>query len=40
MMTSAMADRGLVTHALDLAYSRKLNINCGLGFIIAVATAS
>ena len=40
IMTSAMADKGLATHALDLQYSRKLNINTGLGFIVAVATAS
>ena len=39
MMTSAMADQGLVTHALDLEYPRKLNINDCFGFIVAVAAA-
>ena len=40
MLTSAMADRGLSTHALDLEYSRKLNLLSGFGFIVAVASAS
>ena len=40
MMTSAMADLGLTTHAVDLEYSRKLNINSSFGFICAVASAS
>ena len=39
MMTSAMADQGLSTHALDLEYSRKLNLLSGFGFIVAVASA-
>ena len=40
MTTSAMADLGLTTHALDIGYSRKLNLNSAFGFICAVASAS
>ena len=40
MMTSAMADVGLTTHAMDLEYSRKLNILSGFGFLLAVQVAS
>ena len=35
MMTSAMADLGLTTHAMDLEYSRKLSILSGFGFLLA-----
>ena len=40
MMTSAVADLGLTTHAMDLEYSRKLNILSGFGFLLAVEAAS
>ena len=37
MLKSAIAALGFVTHAMDLAYSSKMDLSTSFGFILALA---